>query len=244
MAVLLGLLTLVPALALADANPSPVPSRVPTKGAEVLQYRWHLGGFLGFLAGLVLPNNGEGRLVTRKQANGRVASELLITSHESAQGEFWSYGAEIDPENLETVRAWSAYRWRGRSRKHESGVKERGVVDIASAIYRLRHDRPEGPRQMTIWSDGRLYPVLVIPRELSRRRVGERVVAVRHYRIQGIDKPNERFWKGRLELWLAQDPAATPVEIAVERSLANVHLVLTKLPSSVTRAASGGSAPY
>ncbi len=243
-AVLLGLLILAPVWALAEAKPAPVPSRVPTEGAEVLQYRWHLGGFLGFLAGFVLPNDGEGRLVTRKEANGRVASELLITSQESAQGEFWSYGAEIDPQNLDTVRAWSASRWQGKSRKHESEVKEKGVVDIASAIYRLRRDRPETPKQMTIWSDGRLYPVLVIPRELSRRRVGDRVVAVRHYQIQGFEKPGQRFWEGRLGLWLAQNPAATPVEIAVERSLANLHLVLTKLPASDAEKVPGGSAPY
>jgi len=238
------LLALVSIASSAETKGVVVPSRVPTEGAEVLQYRWHLGGFLGFLAGLVLPNDGEGRLVTRQEESGRVASELLITSKESAQGEFWSYGAEIDPGSLETLRAWSAYHWRGKSRQHESEIKQKGVVDIASAIYRLRRDRPEGPKQMTIWSDDRLYPVIVIPRELSRHRVGDQMVAVRHYQIQGIDKPNERFWKGKLQIWLAQDEAATPVEIAVERSLANVHLMLTKLPSPSHKARRGKGAPY
>jgi hypothetical protein len=44
-------------------------------------------------------------------------------------------------------------------------------------------------------------------------------------RIEG-----ERFWKGGLELWLAQDPARTPVAIQVERGFANVRLEL--LPES------------
>lgn len=244
LALLLALVSIASSASSAETKGAVVRSRVPTEGAEVLQYRWHLGGFLGVLAGLVLPNDGDGRLVTRHEETGRVASELLITSKQSAEGEFWSYGAEIDPESLDTLRAWSAYRWRGKSRQHESEIEQKGVVDIASAIYRLRRDQPESPKHMTIWSDDKLYPVVIIPRELSRRRVGEQMVAVRHYQIQGIDKPNQRFWSGKLQLWLAQDSAATPVEIVVERSLANVHLVLTKLPPHEQKAPSGGSLPY
>jgi hypothetical protein len=44
---------------------------------------------------------------------------------------------------------------------------------------------------------------------------------VRGQRIAG-----ERFWKGGMDLWLAQDEARTPVRIQVERGFANVRLDL------------------
>jgi hypothetical protein len=79
---------------------------------------------------------------------------------------------------------------------------------------------------MEIWSDGRLYPVLVVPHGSARRRLEGREVVVRHYVVRGIERPGRRLWKGGLELWLADDPAATPVEIVVTRSAARVRLEL------------------
>lgn len=193
---------------------------------ERLQYRWRLDGFTGVIAGLFFPSRGEGSLTQEALPNGRWRSELLITSPESRAGEFFRYGAELEPVTLSTVRAWSASRWRGESRSKEAEVTEAGVIDIVSGIQLIRRDPPREPRAMEIWSDGRFYPVMVVPHGRAQRRVEGREVPVRHYVVRGVEQPGRRLWKGGLELWLAEDAAATPVEILVTRSAARVRLEL------------------
>jgi hypothetical protein len=41
--------------------------------------------------------------------------------------------------------------------------------------------------------------------------------------------PGRRKWKGKLDLWLTQDAAATPVEIVISRNLADVRMELKSL---------------
>ncbi len=192
---------------------------------EVLRYRWHLKGVRGALAGLFLPNHGEGSLVT-SQAGGRLTSELLITAQARSE-DFWRYGAELDPEAGRTLRAWSSYLFRGERKSKETELRQDGVVDVASGIYLLRQHPPTARRRMRIWSDGKVYPVVVVPGARSTRRLDGRRVPVRHYAVVGVDSPGERPWRGRMELWLAEDEAATPVEILIERSWAGVKLELT-----------------
>jgi hypothetical protein len=204
----------------------------PARASERLEYRWKLDGFVGAVAGLFVPSRGEGSLTRETLPNGRWHSELLITSS-ARDGEFFRYGAELEPASLTTVRAWSASRWRGKSKAKEADVEEPGVIDIVSAIQVLREDPPELPRPLEIWSDGRLYPVLVMPHGTTHRHLDGREVPVRHYVVRGIERPGRKFWKGGLELWLADDPAATPVEILVTRSAARVRLELVE----------GGGAP-
>jgi hypothetical protein len=195
-------------------------------GEERLDYRWQLDGFLGALAGLFVPSEGEGQLTSERLPNGNWKSELLITSSRSKGGEYFRYGAELTPEDLSTVRAWSSSLWRGEERSKEAKVEQSGVIDIVSGIQALRRDPPEAPRPMEIWSDGRLYPVQVLPRGRTTKRIGGREIPVRHLVVSGVEQPGRRFWKGGLELWLADDPAATPLEIVVERGLAGLHLDL------------------
>jgi hypothetical protein len=199
----------------------------PAAAEERLEYRWKLDGFVGAVAGLFFPSKGEGSLSRETLPNGRWKSELLITS-EARDGEFFRYGAELEPASLTTVRAWSASHWRGKSKAKESAVEAAGVIDIVSGIQVLRQDPPALPRPMEIWSDGRLYPVLVVPHGTGRRTLEGREVAVRHYVIRGIERPGRKLWKGGLELWLADDAAATPVEIVVTRSAARVRLELVE----------------
>jgi Protein of unknown function (DUF3108) len=101
------------------------------------------------------------------------------------------------------------------------------VLDVASGIYAIRQNPPEKPRRMEIWSDGKIYPVVVIPLGIDKRKMrdGKRL-DVRHYSIRGIQIPNRRKWKGKLDLWLARDEGATPVEIQISRNLADVHMEL------------------
>lgn len=198
---------------------------------EEFRYRWQLRNFVGSVAGLFLPNHGEGELTFTRQ-NGHLRSELLITSPASKNGEYFRYGSVMDVRTLQPIRAWSAYSWRGEEKQKSSEIETDGVLDVASGIYAIRSNPPTQTRRMEIWSDGKVYPVVVIPLGSDRRKIGTRNTKVdtRHYSIRGIDIPGRRKWKGKLDLWLAKDEAATPVEILISRNLADVHLELQSPP--------------
>jgi hypothetical protein len=193
---------------------------------EEFRYAWQLRNFVGAVAGLFLPNSGEGSLTFRQQKNGHLRTELTITSPDSRNGEYFRYGSEIDTETLQPIRAWSSYSWRGESKSKSEDIAQKGVLDIASGIYAIRNDPPVKPRRMEIWSDGKIYPVVVIPLGEETRRVGNTKVATRHFSVRGIESPDRRKWKGKLDLWLAKDDAATPVAILISRNLADVRMDL------------------
>src|SRR6185295_14621094 len=130
---------------------------------ENFHYKWHLGNVVGTIAGLFFPRQGEGDLSFRSEKNGMLKSELLITSKASKAGEYFRYGSELDAKSMQPVRAWSAYQWRGKSNSHSDDIEEKGVLDIVSGIYSIRLDPPAKPRRLQIWSDGHIYPVVVIP---------------------------------------------------------------------------------
>jgi Protein of unknown function (DUF3108) len=222
---LLGLMALLAAgpLAFGQAKPQ----------NEEFHYQWQLRNFLGTIAGLFLPNHGEGFLTFKSVGNGHLQSELTITSSAAKQGEYFRYGSEIDTRTLQPIRAWSSYSWRGETKSKSSPIGQAGVLDIASGIYSIRQNPPEKTRRMEIWSDGKIYPVIVIPLGVESRRMQDgRKVDVRHFSIRGIDVPDRERWKGKLDLWLARDEAATPVEILLSRNLADVHLELKSLQSA------------
>jgi hypothetical protein len=100
------------------------------------------------------------------------------------------------------------------------------VLDVASGIFAIRSNPPDKTRRMEIWSDGRIYPVVVIPLGIETRQLPKRQVRARHYSIRGISVPGRNRWKGKLDLWLTTDAAATPVEILISRNLADVRLQL------------------
>ncbi len=192
---------------------------------ETFRYRWQLKNLVGTIAGLFLPNQGEGSLTIEQQANGNLRTELYITSPKSREGEYWRYGSEIDPDTLNAVRAWTSYKFRGEEKSRSESVARQGVQDVASGIYSIRRDPPEKPRQMEIWSDGKVYPVVVHPLGAEWRQLPGGKVLTRHYSVRGVPAAGRR-WKGKLDIWLAADEAATPVEIRLSRNLADVHLVL------------------
>jgi hypothetical protein len=195
--------------------------------SEEFQYRWQLRNLVGALAGLFLPNRGEGSLTFKTDGNGHLLSELTITSSAAGQGEYFRYGSEIDTRTLRPIRAWSSYSWRGETKSKSAPIEQEGVLDVASGIYAIRQNPPEKPRRMEIWSDGKIYPVVVIPLGLDSRTTSDgKAREARHFSIRGIDVPGRRRWKGKLDIWLARDEAATPVEIMISRNLANVHMEL------------------
>ena len=197
---------------------------------EVLRYHWHLEGLIGVLASLFVPGRGDAELSVEKTPEGNLQSELLITSPDSAAGEFFRYGAEWEPESGRTLEAWSAYRWRGEQKEKRAKVDEVGVVDIVSAIHLLRLVPPVEPRQLEIWSDGKLYPVDVEPVAIEQVQVDKRTLAAHHYLVHGLDLPGRRKWDGELELWISLTRHATPLEMLVTRKGARLRLELTKLP--------------
>lgn len=196
---------------------------------EEFRYRWQLRNFMGAVAGLFLPREGEGSL-TFKRTNGHLKSELTITSRESRSDGFFRYGSEIDARTLQPIRAWSAYSWRGEAKSKTEEVDKEGVLDIAAGIYAIRNNPPDKPRRMEIWSDGKTYPVMVMPRGVENRKLPGGTVRARHYSIRGLNLPGERRWKGKLDLWLATDQAATPVEILISRNMADVRMELLSKP--------------
>jgi len=207
---------------------------------EEFHYRWSLRNFIGAVVGLFLPNHGEGDLTFKSEPNGHLTSQLVITSAESG-GDYWRYGAEIDPVRLQPIRAWSSYTWRGRSKSENQEVTQQGVMDVVSAIYSIRRDPPERTRRLQIWSDEKVYPVDVVPRGPERRTLPAGTIDTRHYAIRGVEDSEGRRWKGKVDLWLATDPAATPAVIQISRSLADVRLEMTSLPKPAQPAAAVGT---
>lgn len=193
---------------------------------EDFRYRWELSNFIGRIASAFLPGQGDGSLVFKTDANGRLRSELMITSPDSARGDYFRYGSEVDAQTLKPIRAWSSYHWRGETKSKDESVDRTGVLDIAAGIYSIRRDPPKSIRRIEIWSDGKTYPVEIVPQGVVQRVVSGRKVLARHYIIRGFDVPGQRRWKGRLELWLSTDSTAKPLAILLSRNLADVRLEL------------------
>jgi Protein of unknown function (DUF3108) len=209
----------------------PIPSRGEQGTSEDFHYHWRLRNVVGAVLGLFFPREGDGQLAFKLQKDGHLQGELLITSPESREGEYWRYGSEIDTRTLQPIRVWSSYLWRGRSKTHSDEVDQKGVLDISCAIYTIRHEPPSRPTDLEIWSDGKIYPVRVLPLGEENRQVSNRWIGTRHYAIRGRDLPDRRKWTAKVDLWLAKDSAATPVEIQISRSLADVRLELLPTPS-------------
>jgi hypothetical protein len=192
--------------------------------AESLAYRWTLKGLVGRLASVVLPGQGRGELRSHEGGAGRV-TELEITSPAAKSGEFFLYGGETRA-NGSTAMAWSSYRWNGKQSNKRDKVEEAGVVDVASGIHLIRERQPAGTMPMRIWSDGKVYPVQVQRLKSEQIVVPAGTFTAQHYRVRGVRTPGQRYWKGGLDIWLAQDAEATPVQIQVERGFARVRLEL------------------
>lgn len=219
-----AILALFLAGALSAAETPPRPPVALATGDEVLEYDWRVQGLFGAVAGLFFPSRGEGRLTRRTLEGGNVESELSITSAATEEPDYFRYGAEVSGATGATVRAWSSQLWRGKKKEKSSPIADAGVVDIASAIQRLRAEPPTAPRRMEIWSDGKLYPVEVTSTGTEKIEIGGRKMATKHIAVRPLTEPDRRVWKGELDLWLADDAAATPVRILVSRSPARVLL--------------------
>ena len=191
---------------------------------EQLDYGWKLKGFTGAILGLFFPDSGDASLVTETGAGDAFTTVLELTSPHR-EGEFYRYGSEIGTEGR-PVRVWSAYNFRGKSKERERLIEEEEVVDFASAIHMLRQERPGQVRYLRLWSDGREYPLTVTPSDEELVDCAGRSWTTRRYVIDGRKVEGEKFWKGRFQIWIADDSEATPVRIVGEKGVLTVRLEL------------------
>lgn len=197
---------------------------------ETISYHWRIEGFFGVLAGLFFPSRGEATLSETALPSGNLQSALLITSNEVEDASFFRYEAEIEPASGRTVAARSSQLWEGKRKDKSSPIVGEGTVDVASAIHLLRRTLPTAPKELEIWSDGKLYPVLVQPLGPESRKIGKRRIETLHYAIRPLVRPERRVWKGELDLWFARDARSTPVEMLVARSPAKLRLEWIETP--------------
>jgi len=182
---------------------------------EVLVYRWKVEGIKGILLRLVAPGRGEGSLTTVLNEQGHFETELHMSAERRRKGDFYRYGSSVDPVAKRSLRAWTAQKIGDKEKSREADLEHEDLIDLASGILLVRRDPPTLRRQMRIWSNGKIYPVVIEPRGEGRTDFHGRQTKVRIYSITGYRVPGEREWKGGLELLLADDASATPVEMFV-----------------------------
>jgi hypothetical protein len=200
----------------------------PVAGAtEELFYGWELKGMGGAILGLFFPDSGDALLRT-EAGPGELSHTVLELTSPRREGEFYRYGSEIDADGL-PVRVWSSYQFRGKSKSRERDIADEEVLDFASAIQMLRRERPAGERWIRLWSDGREYPLVVVPSDEEPVDCDGRTWTARRYVIEGRKVEGEKLWKGRFQIWLADDAEATPVRIVGEKGMLTVRLELDQV---------------
>lgn len=216
-------------VALALAAPAAVlaePTLSPKAGDEQLAYNWRVEGIKGLLLRLVAPGRGEGTLTTVRNAAGELETELHISAEHRREGDYYLYGSAIDPSTRRSLRAWTAQRVGQKARERKADLEDDDVIDLASGILLVRHNRPAERRRMRIWSNGNLYPVVIEPLGERREPFRGRQATVGGYAISGDPTREGRPWNGGIELYLADDPSATPVEIFVVNKGVRVRMLL------------------
>ena len=209
-----GGLTLTLCLALAGAVDAE-PTLRPGPGDEMLVYNWKIEGIKGLILRLVAPGRGEGSLTTVLEDDGNLATELHMSAERRRHGDFWRYGSTFDPVAMRSLSAWTAQKVGDKRKFREADLANDDLIDLASGILLVRRNPPPVARRMRIWSNGKLYPVIVEPRGEERTLFRGRPTTVRIYAIHGYEVPGEREWNGGVEFHLADDVSATPIEMLV-----------------------------
>lgn len=228
------LLLLVVTLCLGAADPAAgEPTLEAGPGDERLVYDWKIEGFKGLILRLVAPTRGEGSLTTVLDPDGIYETELHMSAEHRRQGDFWRYGSTFDPQANRSLSAWTMQKIGDDERSREADLTGEDLIDLASGILLIRRDPPATRRKMRIWSNGRLYPVAIERHGERRDEFRGRPATVRVYSIRGYRVPGEREWNGGLELHLADDPSATPVEMFVLNKGVRARLRLDEAASQL-----------
>lgn len=201
--------------------------------SEDFRFQWSLRGFKGFVARVLIPGRGEGKLTTEARGGEILATELLISSQQGRSGEYWLYGSEINASERRVLRSWSSQRFRGKSRKKERDAtssespEASKALDLASSIYFLRREQPEAVQRAEIWSSGRVYPVEIRPGKKGLADWQGQQVATRLYQLRPLRVPGRKRWDGSLDVVISADDEGLPLEIVVERKGLKIRLELT-----------------
>lgn len=196
-----------------------------SQGGEVVPLHWRFGGFFGVLAGLFVPSSGDGLLTFVPRGDERIEIQLLITAPRR-EGEYFLYGAEIDTTSGATLEVWSSYSFRGRASHREQSVEDEDVIDLASAIYRLRYRPPAEATRMSLWSGGKLYAASIQPLSDATRKIAGDRIPVRGYAVRGVESKAVNSFRDRYELYFARNQRATPVEIMGRRGPIRLRIQL------------------
>lgn len=222
---------------------------------EDFRYSWRLKGGLGWIAGLIIPNSGNGKLRTEFPAAGSatITSELLITAPEGKSGGFYLYETEMDPSGLRTMATVSGYAWGKKAReertrfdyekrlarirkqtpeKVENKVKpipHGQMRDVLTAIYYLRQNAPRisGPIVTKVYSEGKEYPVVFRPIARKTFEAEGRRVDARGFEI--VDAPGGKDWPGAVRVYVSDDSRRIPFRIEITRSMAVLQLDLESI---------------
>lgn len=219
---------------------------------EHLQYSWQLRGGLAWIASLRFPTSGSGELLTTRTTSEPVPvvdTQLRITASEGSG--FYLYQSQIDQRNGMTLMTYDGYRWGDKqktsrtlfdygkrlARTHEESpekVKDRvraipheQIRDVLTAIYYLRQNSATiaGPQNSSIYSNGKLYPVIFEPVGAERVNLQARAYDTRVFKISATPGTSKR-WSGAVKVWLTSDAAAVPVRIEILRNYATLRLEL------------------
>lgn len=253
----LGSIAAAVAITLVSASSAVAQTRGASQTGEVeqLHYSWRVKGGLRFVAGLMFPTAGVGKLQTT--FGDTVASELLITAPTGKRDGFYAYESSIDTKG-KTLSTYHGYAWNDKSRSErtvfdytkglarihkqtpdvvENTVRklpgsEREQRDVLTAIYFLRQNAHtlNAPLQTNIYSDGKEYPVVFKPGARKVFTIEGRNVTARAFEI--VDAPGGKKWPGGVTVWLTSDDRRLPVRIEIKQSVASLQLDLQRVESS------------
>lgn len=122
--------------------------------------------------------------------------------------------------------------WRSRLRNRENTFEiQENTRDIPTLMYSLRGEEflPHQTRQFEVMADEKLYELQTISFDVEPVRLS-RYGVIPSLKIEPVASFGGVFVrKGRMWLWLSQDPRAVLTRISVEVPVARVHLYLREI---------------
>ena len=198
------------------------------RGGEVLEFEWHLKGFLGAIASLFVPSRGDAVLTFVPDSDDVMEVQMLVTSPDNEDA-YFLYGAAMGEQDGYTSTIWSSYEFRDRRRDREQDISEPDVIDFASAMYLVRTYPPDMPQRMTIWNQGRTYAAEVQPLGVREREVNEERKELLGFAVVGVRADGESSFKDSFYMYF--DDNGTLTQIVTRRGLMRVRMDLVRAQS-------------
>ena len=195
------------------------------RGGEVLEFEWHLRGFLGAIAGLFVPRRGDAVLTFVPDSNEQMEVQMLVTSQLNERA-YFLYGAAMGAQDGATSTIWSSYEYNDRRRNREQDIDDPDVIDFASAMYLVRTYPPDTPKRMTIWNQGRTYAAEVRPLGIEQRVVNGERKRLSGFAVVGTRSEGESPFKDRFYMYF--DDNGTLTQIVTRRGLMWVRMDLVR----------------